>query len=123
VDGGLPVFYKLRRLAFGGVATSMVAYLTAQFTNVRLFHSWSVSRTGRAEQALVQQLITLIASGYLFKPLAALADTSFDSPRDLAAAMAWCACTGRGGQLMAVACRSLSSVTVSFSPSADLAMD
>ncbi|QEY33563.1 VUT family protein [Synechococcus sp. RSCCF101] len=46
--GDLPVFYELRRLTFGGVTASMVAYLAAQFTDVRLFHFWKRLTGGRA---------------------------------------------------------------------------
>ncbi|MEB3264154.1 MAG: queuosine precursor transporter [Synechococcus sp.] len=106
----LPVFYEVRRLAFGAVGASMVAYLAAQFTDVRLFHFWKRFSRGRAlwlrnnGSTLVSQLVdttavvlishyanhvlpvrpgepvlpqlgSYIASGYLFKFLAALADT------------------------------------------------
>ena len=88
----------------------MVAYLTAQFVDVRLFHFWKQRTNGKAlwlrnngstlvsqlvdtsavvlishygahvlplqsERAVLPQLISFIASGYLFKLLAALADT------------------------------------------------
>jgi uncharacterized integral membrane protein (TIGR00697 family) len=103
-------FFEVRRLAFGAVGASMVAYLAAQFTDVRLFHFWKrfsggkalwlrnngstlvsqlvdttavvlISHYGahvlplRAELPVVPQLLSFIASGYLFKALAALADT------------------------------------------------
>jgi uncharacterized integral membrane protein (TIGR00697 family) len=32
------VFYAIRKLTFGGVAGSMIAYLTAQFVDVKVFH-------------------------------------------------------------------------------------
>lgn len=38
--GRMPVFFEIRELAFGAVAASMVAYLVAQFCDVRLFHFW-----------------------------------------------------------------------------------
>ncbi|MBK7405947.1 MAG: queuosine precursor transporter [Phycisphaerales bacterium] len=38
--GRLPVFYEVRRLAFGAVAASMIAYLAAQFVDVYVFHFW-----------------------------------------------------------------------------------
>ena len=38
--GRLPVFFEIRDLAFGAVAASMLAYLVAQFCDVRLFHFW-----------------------------------------------------------------------------------
>jgi uncharacterized integral membrane protein (TIGR00697 family) len=103
-------FFDVRRLAFGAVGASMAAYLTAQFTDVRLFHFWKTFSRGRAlwlrnnASTLVSQLVdtsavvlishyashvlpirpdepelpqlaSLIASGYLFKALAALLDT------------------------------------------------
>ena len=41
--GRLPVFFEIRELAFGAVAASMMAYLIAQFVDVRLFHFFQVS--------------------------------------------------------------------------------
>ncbi|MDA0717047.1 MAG: queuosine precursor transporter [Cyanobacteria bacterium] len=103
-------FFEVRRLAFGAVGASMVAYLAAQFTDVRLFHFWKRFSGGKAlwlrnngstlvsqlvdtsavvlishyashvlpvrpDEPVVPQLASLIASGYLFKLVAALADT------------------------------------------------
>jgi hypothetical protein len=103
-------FFEVRRLAFGAVGASMVAYLAAQFTDVRLFHFWKRFSGGkalwlrnngstlvsqlvdtsavvlishyashvlpvRAGEPVVPQLASFIASGYLFKLVAALADT------------------------------------------------
>jgi hypothetical protein len=105
-----PVFFEVRRLAFGALGASMAAYLVAQFTDVRLFHFWKRLTGGRAlwlrnngstlvsqlvdttavvlishygahvlpiegSQPVLPQLGRFIASGYLFKLLAALADT------------------------------------------------
>ena len=88
----------------------MVAYLSAQFVDVRLFHFWKVRTRGKAlwirnngstlvsqlvdtsavvlishyvahvlpiqeAEPVFPQLIAFIASGYLFKALAAFADT------------------------------------------------
>ena len=104
------VFFAVQRLAFGAVGASMVAYMVAQFTDVRLFHFWKRLTNGRAlwlrnngstlvsqlvdttavvlishyaghvlpvnlEERLMPQLLGFIASGYLFKVLAALLDT------------------------------------------------
>ena len=104
------VFFAVQRLAFGAVGASMVAYMVAQFTDVRLFHFWKRRTKGRAlwlrnngstlvsqlvdtsavvlishyaahvlpidpNDDVVPQLLTFIGSGYLFKLLAALADT------------------------------------------------
>jgi queuosine precursor transporter len=103
-------FFEVRRLAFGAVGASMVAYLAAQFTDVRLFHFWKRFSGGKAlwlrnngstlvsqlvdtsavvlishyashvlpvrpGEPVVPQLASFIASGYLFKLVAALADT------------------------------------------------
>ena len=103
-------FFEIQHLAFGSVGASMVAYLTAQFVDVRLFHFWKQRTNGkalwlrnngstlvsqlvdtsavvlishyaahvlpvRADAPALPQLASFIASGYLFKALAALADT------------------------------------------------
>ena len=103
-------FFEIQRLAFGSVAASMVAYLAAQFVDVRLFHFWKQRTAGqalwlrnngstlvsqlvdtsavvlishyaahvlpvRAGEPVLPQLGAFIASGYLFKALADLADT------------------------------------------------
>lgn len=109
---GVPeaTFFAVQDLAFGAVGASMVAYMAAQFTDVRLFHFWKRFSGGRAlwlrnngstlvsqlvdtsavvlishyaahvlplraELPVLPQLASYIASGYLFKALAALADT------------------------------------------------
>ena len=103
-------FFEIQRLAFGSVGASMVAYLSAQFVDVRLFHFWKVRTRGKAlwirnngstlvsqlvdtsavvlishyiahvlpiqeAEPVLPQLMAFIASGYLFKALAAFADT------------------------------------------------
>lgn len=103
-------FRTIQTLSFGSVGASMVAYLTAQFVDVRLFHFWKqlthgralwlrnngstlvsqlvdtsavvmISHYGahvlpvRADDPVLPQLGSFIASGYVFKMLAALADT------------------------------------------------
>jgi len=45
--GRLPVFFEVRELAFGAGAASMVAYMVAQFCDVRLFHFWKRVTAGR----------------------------------------------------------------------------
>ncbi len=45
--GRLPVFYEVQQLAFGAVAASMIAYIAAQFCDVRLFHFWKKLTGGR----------------------------------------------------------------------------
>ncbi|MFW6066732.1 MAG: queuosine precursor transporter [Myxococcota bacterium] len=44
---GTGVFYEVRRLAFGAVSASMVAYLAAQLVDVQLFHFWKRFTAGR----------------------------------------------------------------------------
>ncbi|MBA4028164.1 MAG: transporter [Planctomyces sp.] len=108
--GRLPVFDEVKSLAFGAVAASMLAYLTAQFVDVYVFHFWMRISRGKhrwlrnngstltsqlvdstavilithffaralpvdAAAALWPQLLTFIASSYLFKLVAALLDT------------------------------------------------
>lgn len=41
------VFFEVRRLAFGAVTASMIAYLAAQFIDVHLFHFWKRLTGGR----------------------------------------------------------------------------
>ena len=45
--GRLPVFFEVRRFAFGAVVASMIAYITAQFTDVFMFHFWKNLTRGR----------------------------------------------------------------------------
>ena len=45
--GRLPVFFEIRNLTFGSVAASMIAYLTAQFVDVQLFHFWKELTQGK----------------------------------------------------------------------------
>ncbi|RZO15334.1 queuosine precursor transporter [Synechococcus sp. UW105] len=109
-DAPETTFFEIQRLAFGSVGASMVAYLTAQFVDVRLFHFWKERTQGKAlwlrnngstlvsqlvdtsavvlishyaahvlpirtGEPVLPQLTAFIASGYLFKAMAALADT------------------------------------------------
>ena len=41
-------FRTIQQLSFGSVGASMVAYLTAQFVDVRLFHFWKQLTKGKA---------------------------------------------------------------------------
>ena len=43
----LPVFFEIRNLTFGTVTASMMAYLTAQFVDVQLFHFWKKLTRGK----------------------------------------------------------------------------
>jgi uncharacterized integral membrane protein (TIGR00697 family) len=45
--GRVPVFFEVRKFAFGAVAASMIAYLTAQFTDVYMFHFWKKLTKGK----------------------------------------------------------------------------
>ncbi|MFQ5429756.1 MAG: queuosine precursor transporter [Phycisphaerae bacterium] len=45
--GRLPVFFEIKRLAFGAVGASMIAYLAAQFCDVYVFHFWKRLTHGR----------------------------------------------------------------------------
>lgn len=45
--GRLPVFFEVRALTFGAVAASMLAYLSAQFCDVYLFHFWKDLTDGK----------------------------------------------------------------------------
>lgn len=108
--GRLPVFFEVKGLAFGAVTASMIAYMTAQFCDVYVFHwlkkltkgkhlwlrnngstlvsqlvdstavilithFWAAALPIDADEALWPQLLTFIASGYVFKLVAALIDT------------------------------------------------
>ncbi|TVQ30845.1 MAG: VUT family protein [Phycisphaeraceae bacterium] len=44
---GEGVFYDVRRLAFGAVTASMIAYLFAQFVDVQVFHFWKKLTKGK----------------------------------------------------------------------------
>ena len=65
--GRLPVFFEVQALAFGAVAASMLAYLTAQFCDVFLFHFWKSLTAGRHlwlrnnGSTLVSQLVDTVA--------------------------------------------------------------
>lgn len=108
--GRVPTFFEIRELAFGAVAASMIAYLAAQYCDVRFFHFWKTLTHGKhlwlrnnastmgsqiidttavilithfwaqalpvnADEPIWPQLLTFIASGYVFKLLVALLDT------------------------------------------------
>ena len=45
--GREPVFFEIKNLAFGAVAASMIAYLAAQFCDVRIFHMMKRLTKGR----------------------------------------------------------------------------
>jgi uncharacterized integral membrane protein (TIGR00697 family) len=42
-----PVFFEVRTFAFGATLASMIAYVTAQFTDVYVFHFWKRFTKGR----------------------------------------------------------------------------
>ncbi|MCA9516513.1 MAG: queuosine precursor transporter [Myxococcales bacterium] len=64
---GSDVFMDVRGLAMGGVTASMVAYLTAQFIDVWLFHFWKKLTRGRHlwlrnnGSTMVSQLVDSVA--------------------------------------------------------------
>ena len=45
--GRFPVFFEVRSLAFGAVTASMLAYISAQFCDVYLFHFWKRLTRGK----------------------------------------------------------------------------
>ena len=61
------LFFDLRRLAFGAVTASMLAYLVAQFVDVQLFHFWKRLTGGKHlwlrnnGSTLISQLIDTVA--------------------------------------------------------------
>lgn len=65
--GRLPVFFEVKALAFGAVAASMIAYLTAQLVDVYVFHFWKSLTKGRHlwlrnnGSTLVSQLVDTVA--------------------------------------------------------------
>lgn len=104
------VFFEVRKLAFGAVTASMIAYLAAQLVDVQVFHFWKRLTGGRHlwlrnngstlvsqlvdstavilvthfyahalpvddSRPLAGQLLTFVGASYVFKVLAALADT------------------------------------------------
>ncbi len=60
-------FFRIRELAFGAVAASMIAYLAAQFCDVYMFHFWKRLTKGRHlwlrnnGSTLVSQLVDSVA--------------------------------------------------------------
>jgi len=73
-DTGLPgkeaydwAFFRVRQLTFGAVTASMLAYLTAQFCDVFLFHFWKALTRGRHlwlrnnGSTLVSQMVDTVA--------------------------------------------------------------
>jgi uncharacterized integral membrane protein (TIGR00697 family) len=65
--GRLPVFFEIRNLTFGAVTASMIAYLTAQFVDVQLFHFWKDLTQGKYlwlrnnGSTLLSQLVDTVA--------------------------------------------------------------
>lgn len=103
-------FLRIREMAFGAVAASMIAYLAAQLVDVHVFHFWKRLTRGKhlwlrnngstivsqlvdtsaviiithlvarslpvdADRAIWPQLMLFIATGYVFKLVAACLDT------------------------------------------------
>jgi len=65
--GRMPVFFEIQALTFGAVAASMLAYLTAQFVDVHVFHMWKRLTKGKHlwlrnnGSTLVSQLVDTVA--------------------------------------------------------------
>ncbi|MEJ2079452.1 MAG: queuosine precursor transporter [Acidobacteriota bacterium] len=65
--GRLPVFFEIKALTFGAVAASMIAYLSAQFCDVFLFHFWKGVTGGKHlwlrnnGSTLVSQMVDTVA--------------------------------------------------------------
>ena len=65
--GRKPVFFEIRTLTFGAVSASMIAYLTAQYCDVRLFHFWKRLTNGKHlwlrnnGSTMVSQLVDTVA--------------------------------------------------------------
>ena len=61
------VFFEIKELAFGAVMASMIAYLTAQFIDVRIYHYWKKFTKGRHlwlrnnASTLISQLIDTVS--------------------------------------------------------------
>ena len=61
------VFFEIKELAFGAVMASMIAYLTAQFIDVRIYHFWKKLTKGRHlwlrnnASTLISQLIDTVS--------------------------------------------------------------
>ena len=61
------VFFEIKELAFGAVMASMIAYLTAQFIDVRIYHFWKKITKGRHlwlrnnASTLISQLIDTVS--------------------------------------------------------------
>ena len=65
--GRLPVFFEIRKLTFGAVTASMIAYLAAQFCDVYVFHFWKRVTRGKMlwvrnnGSTMVSQLVDTIS--------------------------------------------------------------
>ena len=61
------VFFEIKELAFGAVMASMIAYLTAQFIDVRIYHFWKKLTKGKHlwlrnnASTLISQLIDTVS--------------------------------------------------------------
>jgi uncharacterized PurR-regulated membrane protein YhhQ (DUF165 family) len=60
-------FYRMKQMAFGAVVASMIAYMTAQFCDVWLFHFWKRMTSGRHlwlrnnGSTLISQMVDTVA--------------------------------------------------------------
>jgi uncharacterized integral membrane protein (TIGR00697 family) len=66
-DKGTGVFYDVRKMAFGAVTASMIAYMAAQFVDVYVFHFWKSLTRGKHlwlrnnGSTLVSQLVDTVS--------------------------------------------------------------
>lgn len=66
-EAGETAFFQIRKLAFGAVTASMIAYLAAQFCDVYVFHFWKRVTKGRwlwlrnNGSTLISQLVDTVA--------------------------------------------------------------
>ena len=90
--GREPVFFEVRQLAFGAVAASMLAYLAAQFCDVKLFHFWKRVTNGKHlwlrnnASTMVSQIVdttaVILVTHFYAKALPIDASTAIVAPAD-----------------------------------------
>ena len=84
--GRKPIFYEIQFLTFGTVAASMVAYLTAQYCDVRLFHFWKRITNGKYlwirnnGSTVISQLVDTVAVILITHYYASTLPVNLDEP-------------------------------------------
>jgi len=73
-------YYFMRNLSFGSVLASMIAYLTAQFIDVRIYH-WVKQKTQGRKLWLRNNISTLISQ--LIDSIAVILITHYTTPQGL----------------------------------------